>query len=285
MFVEQVLIGGTLFLVILLLFPEKAQGWTPNGTLYSVLFGATALGAAYILGIVYDRVADTLLEDQEQRSRLKHAMKRLERGRVTSSDLFPVSHFRIQVLAAGEGISEHAAYLRSRIRLLRALTTLVPALAVAYAVYGLMCKKPGWENLRLMGVGGILLVYGAVLFYKTSDWLEKKLRDKWQDKPPKTYFDPKKYSFDDFCRKIEKHLEKRWAFRDPVFLGLGVLLLLTGFLEANKQVSTFWILPSLGLALTLICGWAFFRVQKTYLTLLDDYNEYKNQLTKKANCD
>ena len=126
MFVEQILIGGALLFIIFLLFPDIPPlkiptKWHISGSLVSAILGASAFGAAYYLGILYDRIADTLLEDQEKRSRLRYAMERYKKQRVSflANDLFPENILRLQIFNGKSGISEHASYLRSRIRLLR----------------------------------------------------------------------------------------------------------------------------------------------------------------------
>jgi hypothetical protein len=296
MFVEQILIGGALLFIVFLLFfdfpplkiPEK---WTINESLVSVILGAFCLGAAYFLGMLYDRVADTLLEDQEKRSRLRYALERYENKKVSFSakDLFPENILRIQIFNARSGISEHTSYLRSRIRLLRALTTLIPALTVSYVIYGLMEGQKGWPYLRIVGTGGLFLIYSLVFLYKILSgvsekkkeykiwhWLSKWREDTVQDVPPKTFIDYKKhFNMKELLNDIEKHLDQIWALRDPVFLGLWLLIILSAVLGFSiEKISTFWILPFLGLFLTMLCGWAFLRVHQTFLSLLDDYHEY-----------
>ena len=142
MLIEQVLIGGLLLIVIALLFPEWVKGWHPTGTLESVLFGTTALGASYLIGIIYDRFADTLLADQEQCGRLRYGLDRKEKkGRASKYDLFPVDRFQILALSAGEGITDHVSYLRTRIRLAIALASLLPALMISLSVCRIVTKQ------------------------------------------------------------------------------------------------------------------------------------------------
>ena len=68
-FVEQVLIGFLVLLIPGLIWWDRfAPAWVaPSDKLFT---GAALAGAAYLLGIVYDRVTDTLLEDVDQHFRL-----------------------------------------------------------------------------------------------------------------------------------------------------------------------------------------------------------------------
>jgi hypothetical protein len=266
MFIEQILIGGTLLLIIYLLFPDIfqviAKKWSEEGTLLNVFIGTTALGAAYLLGMVYDRFADTLLEDQEKRARLRYALEKYESDKTNLEDLFPESWYLILVLTAGEGVTERAAYLRSRIRLLRALTTLLPALAVSFSLWEIGNKNPNEFPGRAIVTLALVFVYGGVFLSKLF---------KVNHRPPKTYPEKGETPLDQI-KKIKKHLEINWSWRDPVYIGLGLLIVLVGLLQVKIHKILFWLLPIVALAGTLLSGWCFLRVQETYFKLLDHYH-------------
>ena len=84
--------------------------------------------AAYLLGIIFDRFADSVLDDLSQRQ--------LEDFRAKASDDYwqePYSEarLRIAVLRAGGSPVEWHDYLRSRLRLSRAMAVFVPGLNFA----------------------------------------------------------------------------------------------------------------------------------------------------------
>ena len=119
-FVEQVLIG---FMVL-------AIGWLPFYRFADLKLGlesaaqaAVAVGVAYLLGIVFDRFADTLL------------------GRVERHILDWRGRLRVGVLAKGEQLADWMEYLRSRIRLARSLAVFLPGLTVS-AVLAARCSQP-----------------------------------------------------------------------------------------------------------------------------------------------
>jgi hypothetical protein len=279
MFVEQVLIGGLLLIVIALLFPEWVKCWQPTGTLKSVLFGTTALGASYLIGIIYDRFADTLLADQEKCSRLRYGLDRKEKKgrRATKHDLFPVDKFQIMALSAGEGITDHVNYLRTRIRLARALASLLPALMISLSVYRIVTKQfvyvcgtpflpEPYANHRSVGLWALVISYVGVFLWKQH------LRPKKLLEPPKTYSDK---SINDHVECIEKYLDKWWVKLDSVFYALGGLTGVAVYLEYSGTDRCFLILPAVGLGLTLLSGWSWLRVHETHMQLLDDYHQYR----------
>lgn len=263
MFVEQILIGGLVFVIVALLFPEWAANFKPSGPLSSVLFGTTALGAAYVAGIVCDRFSDTLLEDQEQRDRLKYALLRVERYGVREKDLFPVGRFNHQVLSAGEGVTDHVNYLRSRIRIGRALTCLLPAMTISLSVFINFRYCLDIAHFRTFGISNIVVVYLGVFLLKIKNPF----------KPPRT-FPSGNESYSVHVETIKKYLAHPWTLWDPLSWGFVVIFVASMILEGLRGASYFMLLPAVGLTLTLICGWSVFRINKTHMALLDQHNEY-----------
>ena len=105
-----------------------------------------ALGVAYLIGIVYDRVADTLMEDIEGHYRNLFAV---------DTGAFAEDRLRIRALRT-EQSSSYAGYLRTRIRLSRALATLFPGLSCALAAWLALVENAEkhaagvghWRNVR-----------------------------------------------------------------------------------------------------------------------------------------
>ena len=128
MFVEQLLIGMLAAVTIVCLAAPDAL-WPLTDA--NAGLGALLLGGAYVLGIIYDRYADTLLEDMEQYQRLITAIdqwkKRCKTNNVgvdisavvPSKDPFEEDTLRLALLK-NEQLGAYGTYLRSRIRLTRA---------------------------------------------------------------------------------------------------------------------------------------------------------------------
>ena len=142
-FVEQVLIG------LLVLFTGGLfVGWRPefSGNAKDIQISLLMLGTSYLVGILYDRLADTLLQNLEQHYRLAIAIKRVNNSEVKGpecgADPFPEAHLRISIMRGEPGLAEYTAYLRSRIRLARAMVSILPALSIGFVAHLLRSKTP-----------------------------------------------------------------------------------------------------------------------------------------------
>ncbi|MGI8733497.1 MAG: hypothetical protein ACR2LM_09375 [Pyrinomonadaceae bacterium] len=154
LFVEQVLIGFLVLLVAALVFWADLYAFLvrrSDKSLELLVTGGVLVGAAYLIGMVYDRVADTLLQDIESHGRLQFALARFKfkTGKVRTNEVktekipadeedvkdfdiwvaknrdpFEDGKYRMMVLGSAEATAQ-MEYLRSRIRLTRAMTTIV----------------------------------------------------------------------------------------------------------------------------------------------------------------
>jgi len=255
-FVEQVLIGLLVLLVVAMLcagsveeLAELAQG--------DLLQGVAILGAAYLIGIVYDRVADTMLQDVERHARLRFLFK--ERfSRLRDADPFPEDRLRTMLHGRAPATTQ-ANYLRTRMRLTRALATILPALTTAWVLRQASGLHP---CLRWTGLLMLPLLYGLAL---VSRFLV--------DRPPRTN-DAEK--LEDYRMVIaRKSVGVCQQIREepltPIFLvWLGVSLLLAAF--AGRPALVVAVLG--GAALTLLCGWVWWRITRTFFRLLSDYEKH-----------
>lgn len=277
--VEQVLIG---FVVMFIVAVLVAQGipdiqWDKD-TFQAVAISAGLLGAAYLIGIIYDRVADTLLKDLDQHARLRialdhHDLSKQVTGR--QKDPFPEDDIRLMV-QTNSSTADYADYLRTRLRLTRALATLVPALVTVWLLIALI-EETLW-NWAIVTIGG---VYLAVLICKLFAWSYE---------PPKTnqgrnanakglnaYIDSHKKKKDGRYKLTIGFLD---VIHEPVYWGLLVLTL------AGCIVVWFWStslillsLPLIGLGLSLLVGWCWWRINRTFLLFLraaEDNKHYFN---------
>ena len=87
LFVEQVLIGFMVLLVGALIFWGDVYAFAlkrSDKSLDLIVIGGILIGTAYLIGMVYDRIADTLLQDIEAQGRLQFALRpfKLKSGKV-----------------------------------------------------------------------------------------------------------------------------------------------------------------------------------------------------------
>lgn len=155
-FVEQVLIG----LLVL------ATGYLPycnTGKIKelfaskSIVEGAGIVAIAYLLGIVFDRFADTLLSRLEQYHRLKFAFNLIKKGKQhTGSDPYPEDLLKIKILKGDKEPNEYEHYLRIRIRLSRALAVFTPALTISALLSLLQSKYDDINILFILSMTGLI---------------------------------------------------------------------------------------------------------------------------------
>lgn len=266
-YIEQVLMGLLVLLTAGLFFLDHWPEFSASSKDIGVAF--LALGGSYLLGILYDRFADTLLQNLEQHNRLAIAIKRMDANEVADSkgsageDPFPEERLRIAILEKAPGLARYSDYLRTRIRLTRAIATILPALSVGLGVF-LIGRRHGTTRLSVWSGIAVASVYCSVF---TLNLL------RLPEKLPKTSDRTKLENY-----KIKK-AEKWWHFytavKEPGLIGA---LLLFGFLEyivfRFHDLHLMTLAPA-GLLATLFAGWVWYRVNQTQLTLLRDYASYQ----------
>jgi hypothetical protein len=138
LFVEQLFIGFMVLLIgALPVLPEIRPYLGHAQDLGDSLGIATAVGgAAYLLGIVFDRLADSLLANLEQHHRLRYAL--FDRRAGLWSDPWPEPQLRFRVLRAGGRIDR---------RPLRLSAIADPTVALAHRF------PPGVDLRRCAGAG------------------------------------------------------------------------------------------------------------------------------------
>jgi hypothetical protein len=134
LYVEQVFIGFLIILVVLLPWlPEGIGQLRPLASLAQVaVAGSAAIGVAFFIGIPFDRLSDTLVERVDQMHRLSMAYAGARSLKSDPVDFFPEDRLLFDCLT-DKSLSDRLEYLRSRIRLTRALAVYGPALTVTAA--------------------------------------------------------------------------------------------------------------------------------------------------------
>lgn len=294
-FIEQVLIGLlVLFIVGILALPGLADeivdtAWNGFGT------AAILVAAAYIVGIVYDRTADTLLEDLERHHRLAFALRELASGTAPGDDPFPENRYRVNLFRS-EAAVDQAHYLRIRLRLTRSLATLTPALSVALVVVlAVPLAVPVADGTRAAVAG--LLGAGYAAAFGTRLLPERSLDGRGETGSGRGVKRPRRVKLprtgalrvgavrERYLRHI-KYDETRKAPSDG-WLGLAlrtepvtwILLAVTAGSALLLGRGSGWSpvtvgLPLGGLALTLFFGWTWWRISGTYFTFLRDFDRY-----------
>jgi hypothetical protein len=264
LFVEQTLTG---FLVLtaaaapflawetLQELPEEAQGGIDLSS------AAGAIGAAYLLGVIFDRFADTLLARFNRWNRLLFAieLKRENKG-LSPEDPFPEDELQIAVIHAGDEAWEWMDYIRSRIRLARAMTAFVPAVTLS------MQLAMGLRDRADI----VAAVLAAIVAAYVAAFVASQLLERSSLRLPKTYHLHTEEDCRNACAKMN-------VGREPA-LWLGVFLLGLGFAliplgSGRGQIAMAAVLAT-GAVLTAISGWAWWRTTQTFMEFLRDFRKW-----------
>ncbi len=277
-FVEQVLIGGMVLVMFSPLVGDDVLALlAPIGGVQAVAAGAALLGAAYLVGIVYDRWADTVLEDIEQHGRWTR-VQWWQRNPRKADDPFPEGRYRMRLLDRSAA-ADYAGYLRSRVRLSRALASLLPGLCVAYVLWKTRAASP---SVAWWAAGGLLGAIYALMFVAqlARGTLHRRHRRRKGEQAggdaPGWYRVPKTWE-GSAARQAELY-ERRGvlglAVHEPAAWG-GVALTALGCVVAVRGNTPGLIaVPLVGAVVTYLVGWTWWRISHTYWQFLRDYSEH-----------
>jgi hypothetical protein len=264
LFVEQTLTG---FLVLtaaaapflswesLEKLPEEATGGI------DISSAAGAIGAAYLLGVIFDRFADTLLERINRWNRLLFAIElKAENKALEPDDPFPEDRLQIEVIHKGGEAWEWMDYLRSRIRVARAMTAFVPALTLSIVLAIGLRDRPGTVNAVLAIVVGAYVV----------SFLVSRILERSSQRLPKTY----ELNTDADCQKARDMMRVAkepvlWLVVALIALGLGLISLADG---PNR--TAMGAVLATGTVLAAISGWAWWRTTGTFMQFLCDFRKF-----------
>jgi hypothetical protein len=267
LFVEQTLTGFLVLTIAAAPFlswetlqelPEEAKGGI------DISSAAGAIGIAYLLGVIFDRFADTLLERINRWNRLLFAIELKEENKALSTnDPFPEDQLQIEVIHQGDEAWEWMDYLRSRIRVARAMTAFVPALTLSMQLAMGLRDRPGMVKAVLA-----IVVAAYVAAFLVSQILE---RSRWR--LPKTY----DLHTDEDCKGARAKMR---TTREPL-VWLGVFLLAVGFslipLGAGPARTPMTAVLAAGVVLTGISAWAWWRTTETFMQFLRDFRKWARQ--------
>ena len=228
---------------------------------------AGAIGAAYLLGVIFDRFADTLLERVNRWNRLLFAIELKEKNEgLSPQDPFPEDRLQIEVIHQGGEAWEWMDYLRARIRTARAMAAFVPALTLSLALTVGFRDRPDVTRVVLA-----IVVAAYVTSFLVSRILEKSPR-----RLPKTYH---LRTDDDFDRARASMR----TMREPVFW-LSVFLSAVGaalmVVNDGPERDVMGAVLATGGVLAAISAWAWWRMTITFMQFLRDFRTWAKDSQK-----
>lgn len=271
-FVEQLLIGVLGAVTLCLAFADwrhLVELTTAEATnaITSWVLGGVGLGVAYLLGVLMDRSADTLLDPLKRHQRLRFALSQARRPPSQwrpRYDPFDQARLEVVVRAHGGDLADWLHYLRSRIRIARGIAVYLPALtlSIVLATGGLQQTWLSWIiplGYILAGLGNVLYpeipkTHGDVKAIEAYYAARSGLR-------PKRALPPK-----------EKRSSSQGAqlFTDVIscpVVRLGSAFIVVALLLARESQIGIQITLA-GAALSLLAGWAWWRITQTLMRFL-----------------
>ena len=225
---------------------------------------AGAIGAAYLLGVIFDRFADTLLERFNRWNRLLFAIELKKDNKALSpDDPFPEDQLQIEVIHQGDEAWEWMDYLRARIRIARAMAVFVPALTLSIELSLGLRDQDGTVKTVLAMIAG-----SYVVAFLASRILEKSPR-----RLPKTYELRTDAESQHACDAMRTTKEP--AFWLGVFLtalGLGLIPLA----PASDRDAMAGALAT-GATLASISAWVWWRTTQTFMQFLRDFRKWARE--------
>jgi hypothetical protein len=282
--VAEQLIIGLLFITIVIIFiyGDCIPLINTNADAFDkFIFSVLVVAGAYAAGIVVDRCADTVLQDLEKHHRLREAVSELSYGdvedlKIKNEDPFPEDRMRLKILKKGGSLADYHDYLRSRMRITRAIACLLPALFMAL----LLLRLGVSEYVRnLFGVITAFLYLGVLIWISTDK----------KNRPPKThefkkvkdYVDKRKPKGAEDKDKI-KEKELKGFMQDilgPPTYGLVLFTILglaiAGYYKYKFDSDILSVLyPLGGLFFAVLVGWVWWRISQTFFTFFRDFNKH-----------
>jgi len=262
-FVEQVLIGLLVLAIFAVpfapelcaLFPASDGGW-------KLLEGSLVIGAAYLIGIPCDRLADTTMDRLERHHRARCAYRILGSA---LTDPLPEHELSLRLRTESATANRYAEYLRTRIRLSRALAIYAPGLAVAGALR--LGEVDGF--LRLLVLALLIACHGVAFLacLVPSDVPRTDERCKLEA-----------YGAAKFLRSSPHTALATWSLLDDVLRDratrCGIALISLAALVA--VLSGAWAglgIAASGAILAALSGWSWWRISTTYRGLLHSYDK------------
>jgi hypothetical protein len=238
--------------------PDDAKGGI------DISSAAGAIGAAYLLGVIFDRFADTLLERFNRWNRLLFAidLKKKNEG-LSTDDPFPEDQLQIEVIHQGDEAWEWMDYLRSRIRIARAMTVFAPALTLSMELAMGLRDQQGTIKAVLAMVAG-----SYVIAFLASRILEKSDR-----RLPKTYDLHTEADCQSACAAMRATREPAsWLAVFLIVLGLGLIPL--G--DTSERGAMAGVLAT-GAVLSAISAWVWWRTTVTFMQFLRDFRKWAKE--------
>ena len=264
----ELILAGILALCAFVLPFWKGQSINPELLQSEALIGF--LGLAYLLGVVFDKLADTMLTPAEHYLRIKQGAKFLDDHKnFKGKDPFPQNDLEFSLKKAKDGRLDWMNSLKSRIRTSRELAVLGLPAVMGLTIYEGITKTCGANQTACAAWWMYVPVVLNLLLFFVMIWLESKSSD--EDSlggKNQTKLKTHQLSPDRETRELQLQQAKRQANAAsvPYYLLLANSVITTGVIAVfnlNNQIIV--LLAVGGTIISLLALWSCLRITRTYL--------------------
>ncbi|MBK9008691.1 MAG: hypothetical protein IPM31_17105 [Anaerolineae bacterium] len=264
----ELILAGILALCAFVLPFWKGQSINPELLQSEALIGF--LGLAYLLGVVFDKLADTMLTPAEHYLRIRQGAKFLDDHKnFKGKDPFPQNDLEFSLKKAKDGRLDWMNSLKSRIRTSRELAVLGLPAVMGLTIYEGVTRPCGANQPACAAWWMYLPVVLNLTLFIAMIWLESRTSDedslggKNQAKL-KTH----QLSLDRDTRDAQVKQAERQAHTAflPYYLLLANSVITTGLIalfNLNNQIII--LLAVGGTIISLLALWSCLRITRTYL--------------------
>ncbi len=264
----ELILAGILALCAFVLPFWKGQGINPELLQSEALIGF--LGLAYLLGVVFDKLADTMLTPAEHFLRIKQGAKFLDDHKTfKGKDPFPQNDLEFSLKKAKDGRLEWMNSLKSRIRTSRELAVLGLPAVMGLTIYEGVTRTCGPNRPACAAWWIYLPVVLNLLLFIAMIWLESRTSDEDSlGNKNQAKIKTNQLSRDKEARETQLQQTKRQTHiaSIPYYLLLANSVITTGIIalfNLNNQIII--LLAVGGTIISLLALWSCLRITRTYL--------------------
>lgn len=254
----ELILAGILALCAFVLPFWKGTSIDPQLLQNEALIGF--LGLAYLLGVVFDKLADTMLTPAEHFLRIKQGAKYLDDHKTfKGKDPFPQNDLEFSLKKAKDGRLEWMNSLKSRIRTSRELAVLGLPAVMGLTIY--QTTRASWWIFLPVALN--LLLFIAMI------WLESRTSDEdSSEKAKQAKLKTNQLSPDREIRELQVRQMRRQTHiaSIPYYLLLANSVITTGVIAVfNLDNQIIVLLAVGGTIISLLALWSCLRITRTYL--------------------
>ncbi|HMR98294.1 MAG TPA: hypothetical protein PKE62_03485 [Anaerolineales bacterium] len=264
----ELILAGILALCAFVLPFWKGQSINPELLQSQALIGF--LGLAYLLGVVFDKLADTMLTPAEHFLRIKQGAKFLDDHKnFKGKDPFPQNDLEFSLKKAKDGRLEWMNSLKSRIRTSRELAVLGLPAVMGLTIYEGVTRTCGPNQPACAAWWVYLPVVLNLLLFMAMIWLESRTSDEdSSEKAKQANLKTNQLSRDREIRELQVRQMRRQTQNAsiPYYLLLANSIVTTGVIamfNLNNQIII--LLAVGGTLISLLALWSCLRITRTYL--------------------